>query len=306
MTADNLAVLQAAEGEPRLAKHVAVFAPLVIEPCGNVGTFYVHRVSVSGLDDAELLLRKLESRPDTALVRGEPLVEGRGPHRRRAHPRPGEPATFTVCSRRLLAIDMDGLPLPPDVPASDIEACGEAARRELPTEFNPAACVVQATGSHGLKSGARLRLWYMCDRPIADAEAAHWLRDVRYADKSLYGPAQLHYTAAPTFGRGLRDHLPRRLARLPGAPFVVCPPPANLIPQDRNVTATLPRFTSAESAMGTVKREFAAAIGMIRRADIGERHNTIIRAAARTAGLVKAGWLSEAAWRSGGSAGGGA
>ena len=61
----------------------------------------------------------------------------------------------------------------------------------------------------------------------------------------------------------------------------------------------MPRFTSAEAAAGTVKRELAAAIGMIRRAEIGERHNTIVRAAAHTAGLVKAGWLTEQGWRQG-------
>jgi hypothetical protein len=294
--ADFVTVLQVPSGEPRLSKCVACLAPLIIEPCGNVGEFIFHRTSVTNLNDAARLLFNLQGRPDAAIVRGEPTVVGRGPHVRRALARPGEPATLIPCPRRLFAVDMDGVPLPPGTGLTDIAECGEVARRELPAEFNQAACIVQATGSHGLKPGARLRLWFMCDRPVSDAEAAFWVQDVPSADQKLYHPIQLHYTSAPTFAAGLRDHLPLRLARLSGNSEVAVPPPGGLTPPPRPAWVP-PAFRSSAAAQPYVRRELTQTFERVRSAPAGEIHNTLVSASARTVRLVQLGWVPEDKWR---------
>ena len=85
----------------------------------------------------------------------------------------------------------------------------------LPPTFTGAACIVQATASHGIKPGARLRLWFWCDRSLSGAECKRWLGKVP-VDHSVFGAAQPIYTAAPVFADGAAEHLPCRLLALPG------------------------------------------------------------------------------------------
>jgi hypothetical protein len=153
--------------------------------------------------------------------------------RRLLHPDPatGELPTLAEAARAWLALDVDGVPLPEGTDACDLAACAAVVVRLLPEAFHGVACIVQATASHGIKPGARLRLWYWCDRAITGAECKRWLKGAP-VDLSIFGGVQLIYTAAPIF-EGHPDPIPHRLAMLPGAPVVVAPTAAALAPQER-------------------------------------------------------------------------
>jgi hypothetical protein len=141
--------------------------------------------------------------------------------RRLLHPDDSDPASLIDVPRRWLALDVDGLARPATVAAEDIPACAEVAIAQLPGEFSGVRCIAQATASHGFKPGIRLRLWYWLDRPVCGAELKRWLLS-RPVDHSLFGAAQVIYTAAPIF-EDHHDPLPTRMIRLQGAAQVVVP-----------------------------------------------------------------------------------
>jgi hypothetical protein len=95
-----------------------------------------------------------------------------------------------------------------------------------------ASSVVQATAGHGLKPGLRLRLWYWLDRPVCGSALKRWLQHAPI-DHSVFGTAQVIYTAAPLFLPGAFDPLPTRIAAIPGALSVMVPPPLILQPSRR-------------------------------------------------------------------------
>ena len=75
---------------------------------------------------------------------------------------------------------------------------------------------VQATSSCGLKPGIRLRLWLLLDRPTDDDELRRWALATnralgRVIDPALYSPAQIHYTAPPSFEHGMTDPVPKQV-----------------------------------------------------------------------------------------------
>jgi hypothetical protein len=196
-----------------------VVRPDGIIPFGNTRRFDAWTVPVSNLGDLDRLICDLIEAPRLAIVRGE-LVNGSPASniRRLAYPDPeeGDDATLRDVPRWWLALDVENVARPQCVNVTDLEACGRAAG------------IVQATTSHGIKPDLRLRLWFWLSRPIIGREAARWLQGTP-ADPSIFRPAQIINTAAPTF-EGCIDHLPTRLARLDGTPSVTVPAPAALAP----------------------------------------------------------------------------
>jgi len=72
------------------------------------------------------LLRRLLSRPDCCVVRGALLTGDRATGiRRLLHPdeRTGDLPTLRDVPRRWLALDMEGVPLPPNLPPADLAGC---------------------------------------------------------------------------------------------------------------------------------------------------------------------------------------
>jgi hypothetical protein len=168
------------------------------------------------------LLAHLAHRRSYAILRGAPIdPNGSQGVRRLIHADPDDAATLRENPRSWLALDCDSLPAPPDLDLHDIAACGRAALDQLPRAFHGAACIVQATASHTIKPGLRLRLWVWLDRPLSGVEVKRWLAGAP-VDPAIYAPAQPIYTADPVFAHRA-DPLPHRLAILPGIDHVTTP-----------------------------------------------------------------------------------
>jgi len=272
----------------RLAKLIR--ADGTIDGYDRARTFDMTTRAVADLDGLAGILADLISRPDCAVVRGEPI----GPLRRvrrLVHPDPetGEAPTLRDVPRQWLALDMEGIPLPADVPAADLAACGRVALTTLPPVFSEAACIVVASGSHGFLPDLRLRVWWWCSRPMTAVELKRWLRGTP-ADPSVFSAAQLIYTAAPVLAAGRADPLPVRLARLPGLAELQCPSAAALAPPPRPparpvaITPTRPRTATPWQALRGAARRILTA---------QQRHPAIMAEARGLARLVGAGMLGE-------------
>lgn len=151
--------------------------------------------------------------------------------------------------------------------------------------------MVQATASHGIKPGCRLRLWYWLDRPTTGAELTRWLHGSP-ADPSIFRTVQPIYTAAPIFASGALDHLPERMVMLPGADMVEVASPDELKPPAPRPPAKMPR----RGDVGAHRYAWAAlrgAAARIHNADIGQRHRTILHEGRALARFIDAGLICE-------------
>ena len=255
---DTITILRARRGK-RLAKLIR--ADGTIEDYDAAARFDLFEMPVADLDAVHRFLLQLLHRPDCCIVRGVPIDPARTVNvRRLAHPDPetGDLATLRDASHCWVALDMDGVERPLGVPAADLRGCAAEAVQRLPVAFPGARCIVQASASHGIKPGRRLRLWYWLTRPTTGTELTRWLAGAP-TDLSVFRPAQPIYTAAPVFTPGLQDHLPRRIAGLPGEPVVAVPPPEALQPPP----PIAPRPFTMPAGGDRVRRY---AIGALRRA----------------------------------------
>ena len=286
--ADTITILRS-RGR-RLAKFIG--ADGSITGYDSARTFTASEYEIENLDDLHDALTWLASRPDRCIVRGALVDPDRAsPIRRLLYddPKTGEVATLRESPHRWLATDWDALDRPADTDVTDLPGCARAALARLPAAFRDASCIVQATGSHGLRPGARIRLWHWLSRALTGAELDRWLRDVEGSDKSVFRPAQIIYTAAPVFEAG-RDHLPHRLALLPGSNAVEVPSAETLAPPPPKPPAPLPRPRDT----GAGRYAYAAlrnALARVHATSEGQRHPTILREARSLARLIDAGLL---------------
>ncbi|GAB0114935.1 hypothetical protein [Acidisoma sp. C75] len=250
--------------------------------------------SLSGLDDMQDLLGHLIDAPRFCVVRGA-LAAGetatgirRLIHEDRAT---GDAATLRDVPRRWLALDMEGIDRPADLPAADLPGCAALAIATLPEAFRVAGHIAQATAGHGIKPGIRLRLWYWLSRATSGAEVRRWLKDTP-ADPSIFGAAQPIYIAAPIFSEGARDPVPQRLHSRPGG-LVEVPPPEALAPSPAPPAKPLPApgNSRAERYALAALRHAAAAVAS---APVDSRHVTCRSQARGLARLVEARLLASA------------
>jgi hypothetical protein len=197
-----------------------------IEDYSRAKKFDVQTVSVAGgLDGLRPVLERLADDPRAVVIRGS-LIDGTRTKgvRRLLHVdrKTGEEPVFEEHPREWVALDIEGIARPDDLPAADLLGCARLAVEHLPAAFREARCLVQASGSHGIKPDIRLRLWFWLDRPTTGAELTRWLADTP-ADPAVFRPVQVTYTSRPIFMDGAVDPLPIRLAELPGAPCVTVP-----------------------------------------------------------------------------------
>ena len=265
-----------------------------VDDYSNARYFNFTEHMVSGLSDITALLHGLAPAWQCAVLRGEVI----GPHRgvrRLIHldQKTGDEPTLRAVPRHWLALDVDGVALPPGVPAADLAACATLATAMLPAAFHGAAVVVQATATHGIKPGARLRLWYWLSRPMSAQELKRWLAG-RSFDSSVFSAAQLIYTATPGF-IGRRDHLPCRLIKLPGFGVVQVPSSQELAARPHRRLAPNPHaLTAAGEAGPYADAALVRAAQCIMEAPEGARHGVLIRVSALLSGWVQAGALPEA------------
>lgn len=262
---------------------------------GYEGAKYFHLTErpLSGLDELAEVLAWLLPRPSYAVVRGAIAEPARvAAVRRLIHPCPytGEQPTLREAPRRWLALDLDSLPLPAGGNVRDLAGCGAHARFCLPTAFHGSRCIVAASGSHGVKPGMRLRLWFWLQHPLSGSECRRWLRGSP-VDPALFSPAQLTYTAGPMIEGGAADPLPCRLALLSGTrEDVAVPSPAALAPPR-------PRPLPAAHVSSAGPYALAALAGAASRVSMAPertRHPTLLAEAQRLARLTDANLLSAA------------
>jgi len=249
----------------------------------------LHPLDLLDLDALHALLRRLGDRRDCCILRGAAAdpAQVRGV-RRLLHDdaETGDHATLREAPRRWLALDLDSVPLPAGTDLHDLAGCARAVLPLLPAPFRRAAVIATATASHGIAPGARLRLWFWCDRPLTGAECKRWLAGAP-VDRSVFGAAQPIYTARPVFiGRG--DPLPHRLVRLDGEPLVRAPSAAALAPPP---PAAAQAAQSGRNTLGRV----AALIRTVHAAPEGQRHPTLFWAACRAGELVALGAIGSQA-----------
>jgi hypothetical protein len=300
MSGDTITIIRARHR--RLAKAIGLGDEM--QGYDEARTLDLHRYEVASLAGLHRLLDGLLRRPDCCVVRGEvlDLARVRGV-RRLLHrcPETGDEPTLRDVPRRWLALDLDGVALPPETDPRDLAACARAVLPRLPGPFGWAACIAQASASHGIKPGARLRLWFWLDRPLSSAEATRWMRNAP-VDRCLFRAAQPIYTAAPVFRDGRADHLPTRLLALPGEAEVRVPPPAYLAPPR-------PPPHRPIRVSGNAEKRVDGLLRTVRGAKQGERNFVLFWGACRAGELVREGLvdaasmqaaLVEAAMRAGG------
>lgn len=251
-----------------------------------------YTVPVADLDELLALLRRLVLQPSCCVIRGQ-LLEGTTAKgvRRLLHMdrETGELPTFADVPRRWLALDLDGLPMPVGVHATDLAACGAAALASLPEQFQDTACIIQASASHGVKPGLRLRIWVWLSRPMWGHEAKRWLK-VSPCDPSVFGAVQPIYSAGPVLAAGMTDPVPERLLMMPGRPLVAVPSPESLTPPPApQLSATTIREGVAHRYVRVALERAATNIANARE---GNRHPLIVAESCRLARFVGPGWLA--------------
>ncbi len=285
---DTITIMRCAKNL-RLAKTIR---PDKIEDYGSARTFDGRTQEVKKLDDVEVLLSSLIHSPRLCVVRCELVNAPRATGiRRLVHPDPetGDEPTLRDVPRRWLAIDAEGVERPPGLDLADLPACARAALQRLPAAFRGAACLAQATAGHGRKPDLRLRLWFWLSRPTSGGELKRWLKGAP-ADPSVFGAAQIIYTAAPIFD-GCTDHLPNRLVRLPGAAAVQVPSEWELAPPRVSEPRALPK-PSDEGASRYAWAALRNAAARVAGAAINNRHPTCLHQTRSLARLVDAGLLT--------------
>jgi hypothetical protein len=247
---------------------------------------------VVDLDGIARLLRRLLPQSDCCVVRGAiaDLARTRGV-RRLLHTdqHTGDAATLRDVPRRWLALDVDHLSRAETIASSDLAACGHLAIAALPAEFRGVRCIVQATASHGIAPGVRLRLWYWLTRATTSAELRLWLRGSP-VDHAVFRASQLIYSAAPIFDDAACDPIPERIATLPGTNEAVPVPPASALMPPRRAPAAVIGEAARTGRYGFAA--LASATARVARAAAGTRHATLLAEACGLGRLVEAGALT--------------
>ena len=271
--------------------------------------FHVETFSLTGIQDVHSLLTRKEHDPHSFAIRGKlkpelGLIPGKHIVNRRIHDRTSRdgqkfPAHWQEAPRRWSTLDIEELVPPPMTdPTDDPEGVVEWVLSRLPEPFQNASCHWAFSSSQNIPIGRhpddpapneiRLHLTFWMNRQVSNAEWKTYIKriaptfrgaDGKQAriDKALFNPVQPHYTAAPIFGHGLRDPLPRRSGFREGEVDEVTlpksetdPPPPQ--PNHSHNGYTARGFESHLAKMGDGQ-------------DLGGFHDPIIRAIASYIGL---------------------
>ena len=259
----------------------------------NAKHFDLAEVAIADLDHLARILTKLLNRPACCIVRGAIADRARVSGVRRlvyTCRETGEAPTLLDVHRQWISLDVDGVVRPDHIPAADLVACARVAIALLPAEFRKARCIVQATSTHGLKPGSRLRLWFWADRPLSGAELGAWMRGSP-VDGSIFRPCQPIYTAAPIFQAGC-DHLPSRIAIIDGAGTVLAPPHDVLIPPKPTTPAPPPHIRTGNPDQ-RITRLIASALRNVQTAGEGQRHYQLRNSARLIGGVIDSAGIGE-------------
>jgi hypothetical protein len=274
-----------------LAKRIE---PNTIKDYDRARTFHFSEHIVANLDHFYRIQSWLLHEPHRAMVRGAIADRSRIHYvRRMCHPDnvTGDLPTLREQPHRLLILDVEGVDRPSNIPVTDLVGCARAAIGYLPAPFHGARCMIQATAGHGIKPDCRLRLTYWMSEALGKDHLKYWFRATSIVDPSVFETAQLIYTAAPVFARGVRDHLPERITSLPGAEEVEAPPAEELQPPPRQAPYVLPSLWQG-SARSDLYVRAALSSAFDRIITASKRHPVILSEACGLARFVHAGLLT--------------
>ncbi|MEI6398237.1 MAG: hypothetical protein WCO71_05660, partial [Pseudomonadota bacterium] len=157
------------------------------------------------------LVKKASKYDDSCIVRGALLGQMISAQNvlRRLHDRENEPATFMTVKRRWVALDFDSIELPYGVDPTDPTLVCNAALKLIPEPFRSASYVWQLTSGAGIKTGGRLRLYFLLESAREEIELKQIFAEYP-VDMSIFGSIQPIYIANPIFHGG-DDFIPVRI-----------------------------------------------------------------------------------------------
>lgn len=202
-------------------------AHFAVRPYQLDSLFHYDNVEVDGLPSLSRVLKRLESKRDTMVIRGRLRdgIDRTQPVYRRMnnHPEKGR-ACFERAARQWVMLDLDSIPRPKRLnPRHHPEKVIEFVMAQLPVPFRQVSCYWQFSASQNMRKNwpiqdpvpnkwIKLHIWFYLDRPVSDEELKAFFRQANgpKVDLALFNAVQPHYTAAPTFGTGVANPLPQR------------------------------------------------------------------------------------------------
>lgn len=244
----------------------------------------------SSIEALASCLARLADDAHSAVLRAAVRADADRRHMRRLlHPEQDEPATLVEVPRRWMALDFDKLDAP-DGWWLGLAQTYELVRPLLPVEFHQAACIVQASGSAGIKPGFRGRVWFLTERPHNGAELRRTFAGVSGLDRSTLYPATLTYTARPVF-IGMADPVATRIAVIPSRieRVAVAVPPEPPAPPPTPLHAPIDGTWGPKPAYSRAALDHACQ--RIVQAGEKEQHPTLFREAAGIGALIGSGHM---------------
>jgi hypothetical protein len=225
-SSDFITILSSADGKVLTKRHTATGTTQY-----DKGYLFTSReIPINSLDD---LAAALDCKLNESVILGKIRqgVDPSFPHVRRLHARDGKPATYEPAAHRFAIVDVDE---PEEVGAAigwhnDMKATVRRTLEWLPPEFRGVDVKWRLTGSAGTKPGIRLRLAFMLDRPVTEAELKVWLADCPNVDLAVFNAVQMIY-GNPVFD-GIPDPIEKRSGGFKGARQRTASPPADLAPR---------------------------------------------------------------------------
>lgn len=160
----------------------------------------------------------------------------------------------------IVAIDVDDVPLPPNMDKTDLVSQGKyvlsllvKADNEFFTEDT--GFIAQASSSAGFSNKIKLHMWFWNKSPVNQQQiknAMYRLKTKGLVDLALYSTGQIHYTAAPII-RNIADpfKLTPRTVLVEGCPlFIPATYPEYVSPAKTTPTE---RFEYLDSVVGSIK-----------------------------------------------------
>jgi hypothetical protein len=260
----------------------------------HAATFSARSARIRDLHHLAEVQRYLQAQPWCCVVRAavKPGIDHRTMARRVLNKRARDgavlEATMTDVPREWVAFDIDNVPAPEGWyrPHRVVDFTRYLVERTFPAAFHGAGFVVVASASAAVKPGAKMRLWFLLDRPLYGHEIKRAMAGAPI-DECTLRPVQIIYTAAPGFV-GMSDPVAKRVhfAWLDRDLVALEVPPEPARPVRQIQYAAL---SGSPSRCHDELIPLGALARIVARADEGQRHKKLHGCAWRAGDLIHAG-----------------